>query len=199
MFGLLSSTPSTLIAIGVAAVSFLASCSEPSSESEGSTDSEPLAVTQGSESEGSTDSEPLAVTQGSESEGSTDWGPLAVSQSRGGGDEAVTEGQLKVTDRCVLLEEATGELVLLVWPSGLTQWSATARAVIFQSSSGSEIELTDGDRLKLVGGDASIREASETKEAFLERVAWESAPSEECVTASRWSVTDVSLITSSES
>lgn len=119
----------------------------------------------------------------------TQWGPLAVADS-GYGPEALTAGTMRITDRCVLLDEGD-ESVLLVWPRARTTWGSQDGTVGFVTVSGERAVLRDGDRVTFVGGGSSMREGGIDVDEFLDSVDWVSEPDRDCVDDARWFVGDL--------
>lgn len=111
---------------------------------------------------------------------STMWGPLAVTPSTG--DDARTEGVIRVTPECVLID-ADGELTLLVWPADRTMWDSAAHQVSFRRETGEVLTIGDGESVVLGGGWSSRAQDSE--------VEWIAPPAASCVTPGRWYVSDV--------
>lgn len=111
---------------------------------------------------------------------STTWGPLAVTPSTG--DDARTEGVIRMTPECVLID-ADGELTLLVWPADRTTWDSASREVSFRRGTGDVLTIGDGESVVLGGGWSSRAQDSE--------VDWISPPAASCVTPGRWYVSDV--------
>jgi hypothetical protein len=127
-----------------------------------------------------TTSAPVEVGDGSQ------WGPLAVVRG-GGGDEALIEGTIEITDECVLLDER-GELVLLVWSSDRTEWDEGSASIRFSDLDGSTTTIVDGQTVRLGGGGSSVDEGGLGAEEWLNSVEWLSAPPLNCVTDTRWFV-----------
>lgn len=129
--------------------------------------------------------EPRSSTSG-------EWGPLAVSQLSLGGDTALTEGTLRISDACVLLEGADGSGTLLVWPREQTTWDPSARLIRFQNRDGRVIDLGDGQRVRFGGSGVSFGDAPSgditTWDAWVNRIAWEAEPDPACSADSSWSV-----------
>lgn len=132
------------------------------------------------------------------SEASEAWGPLAVSQLSLGGDTALTEGILRISDRCVLLEGPDGSASLLVWPRGQTTWDASARLIQFKNPDGQVIDLRDGQRVRFGGsgvvfGDPPSGEVT-SRDAWLTGIAWEAEPDPGCSADSSWSVGQAAVV-----
>lgn len=111
---------------------------------------------------------------------SNDWGPLAVTSSTG--DDARTEGVVRVTPECVLIE-ADGQRTILVWPADRTTWDSAAHEISFRRGSGEVLTIGDGQPVVLGGGWSSRAQDSE--------VEWIAPPSASCATPGRWYVSDV--------
>ena len=119
-----------------------------------------------------------------------DWGPLAVVAAPEGGDDALISGTLEIDDRCVLLDEGGGA-VLLVWPSATTTWDSSTSAVSIATPDGQRVALEDGDTATFSGGGSSVAEGGSSVEEFLASTEWVQAPSPGCVTDTRWFVTNL--------
>ena len=115
------------------------------------------------------------------------WGPLAVLESDGY-DLARTEGTIRITDTCVLLENGD-EVALLIWPADRTRWNASDGTIEFETLSGRTVTLASGQRVALGGGGWSAAEASNPDhEALLAGIDWISAPDPACPTDTWWGV-----------
>lgn len=112
------------------------------------------------------------------------------------GDFARMPGVLRLTDRCAMLETATGDLVLLAWPVDETVWRPDTRTVVYLRRSGDAVEVRDGDALVL-GGSGPVFSGPEseglTLEAWIGRLDWVAAPHEDCAAGRSWSIGDVIL------
>lgn len=118
-------------------------------------------------------------------------GPLAVMQMSGGMD-ALTTGVLRVTDWCVLLETAGGELELLVWPADRTRWDAATGTVRFTNPPlGPEFTLQDGQAVSLGGGGDSTDEGGVTAAEWVASIDWVAEPDSSCPMDIRWYVSSV--------
>ncbi|VAW06884.1 hypothetical protein MNBD_ACTINO02-111 [hydrothermal vent metagenome] len=117
------------------------------------------------------------------------WGPLAVVQG-GGGDNALIQGTIVITDECVLLDER-GELVLLVWPSDRTEWDEGSTTVQFIDPNLGLVSIVDGQAVRLGGGGSSVQEGGLGAEEWVNSIEWLSEPSPSCVTDTRWFVSGV--------
>jgi hypothetical protein len=126
---------------------------------------------------------PIEVGDGSQ------WGPLAVVHG-GGGDEALIEGTIMITDECVLLDER-GELVLLVWPSGQTEWDEASASIRFADFDGSTTTIVDGQTVRFSGGGSSVEEGGLGSEEWVNSIAWLWEPVPSCVTDTRWFVSGI--------
>jgi hypothetical protein len=117
----------------------------------------------------------------------TQWGPLAVIPPQDGSDTARTEGTVRITESCVVLETTRG-LVLLVWPAARTAWNAESRTVTFRNEDGSTVSVGEGARLVAGGGGDSNEESGTTTEAWLASTRWVARPAASCPLESRWTV-----------
>ncbi len=113
------------------------------------------------------------------------WGHLAVVPPQDGADTARTEGTLRVTDTCVLLDRPGGP-VLLVWPADRTSWNPGARTIAFSNFDGTPVSAGDGSRVVLGGSGDSKDESGTTTEAWLARTPWVARPADSCPLDSRW-------------
>lgn len=133
----------------------------------------------------------MATTDtGSEpTKGQRDWGPLAVTSARGGDGEALLTGTLRVTNRCVVIEEQ-GEDVLLVWDAEQTTWNPDTRTITFENGDGA-MTVGNGDELRVAGGGSSVDEGGATSEEWAVGMDWVSKPASECLTDRRWFVSHI--------
>lgn len=118
-----------------------------------------------------------------------DWGPLAVVTVSG--DQARTEGTLRITTECVFLEMGEGQ-GLVVWPAGPTRWNAGDRTIAFTNDSGGTVTLASGDVVAF-GGGWSPTESGQDVQEWIDSVAWVQPPDEACLSdiSSAWFVTSV--------
>jgi hypothetical protein len=114
-----------------------------------------------------------------------EWGPMAVSRERVGGDFARTEGVLRISDQCVVLESGgrDGTSDILVWWRDQVRWDPDERRILFQKRDGNVIQLRDGQYVS-AGGSGGRNVA-----AF----DWAAEPDRNCPPHSYWSVGDMSL------
>jgi hypothetical protein len=98
---------------------------------------------------------------------------------------------MRITGKCVFLEEAGGVLALLVWPADRTTWNSDAHAVTFVNQDRSEVTLHDGDRVSLGGGGDSVAESGISGEEWIRQTDWVARPASSCPSDVRWSVADV--------
>lgn len=118
----------------------------------------------------------------------TAWGPLAVLNGPPSGDEALIAGSLQIGDDCVTLEEAGGEMVLLVWPSDGTTWNPESR-VIEYSDGDRTVELSHGEEVAFGGGGDSVDEGGLSASEWIGSVdGWVSEPDRSCPASVRWFV-----------
>jgi hypothetical protein len=98
----------------------------------------------------------LLAACGGGSGGTAEWGPLAVVEDEGtaGGQESGGTGTLRIDDGCVTFEQEGGRELTPVWPSGLTRWDASGRAIVFDVGRRS-VRLVDGD-LITIGGSGEV-------------------------------------------
>lgn len=120
----------------------------------------------------------------------SEWGPLAVSRLSLGGDAALTSGTLRISDDCVMLEDAYESATLLVWPPAQATWDASVRRIWFQNRNGRVIDLGDGQRVSLGGsgmniGDSASGEAT-TWDAWVTGIEWEAEPDPACSADAYW-------------
>lgn len=119
------------------------------------------------------------------------WGPLAVVPPSRAAADALVGGTMRITGKCVFLEEAGGVLALLVWPADRTTWNSDAHAVTFVNQDRSEVTLHDGDRVSLGGGGDSVAESGISGEEWIRQTDWVARPASSCPSDVRWSVADV--------
>lgn len=118
------------------------------------------------------------------------WGPLAVVPPSSAVMEALAAGTLRITDTCVFLEKAGGELELLVWPADRTTWNADARAITLENLDGSAVTFRDGDRVSFGGGD-SVGESGVSGEEWVRQTDWVAPPAPSCPIDAHWYVGEV--------
>lgn len=118
-------------------------------------------------------------------------GPLVVMQMSGGMD-ALNTGVLRITDRCVLLETAGGEIELLVWPAGSTRWDDATGTIHFTNPpAGDEFTLRDGQSVSFGGGGDATAESGVSGAEWAASVDWVAAPDPSCPMEIRWYVSGV--------
>ncbi len=114
------------------------------------------------------------------------WGPLAVIPPQDGADTARTEGTLRITNACVILDTAGGP-VLLLWPADRTAWAAASHTISFANFDGTTVVVGDGMALALGGGGDSSAEGA-APEAWLAETPWVARPALSCPLGVRWTV-----------
>jgi hypothetical protein len=122
-----------------------------------------------------------------ESFATTAWGPVAVVPPQDGADTARTEGTLRITDMCVLLDVAD-DFTLLVWPADRTTWDASARTISFANLDGTIVTVGDGMHVVVGGSGDDEVESGTTSEEWLSRTRWVAPPDVRCPMESRWMV-----------
>lgn len=120
------------------------------------------------------------------------WGPLAVVPPQEGADAARTEGRLRITDVCVLLE-GRGGVSLLVWSANWTAWNPERRTITFSNIDGTIATIEDGDSVVLGGSGGSLAEDGVSAAQWLARTTWESPPAGDCVLDQHWYVGAVEI------
>ena len=86
-----------------------------------------------------------------------EWGPLSVLRGGPTGAEALIDGTLDVSGRCVTLTGG-GDPVLLVWPADGTTWNADSRTIRYDDGD-QVVELSDGEVFAVGGGGGSVAES----------------------------------------
>lgn len=119
-----------------------------------------------------------------------DWGPLAVVPSTGG-DQALSTGVLRITDRCVVLETAGGDSELLVWPADRTRWEAADASIFFSDLAGREVKVADGVEVVFSGGGDATAESGVSGDAWVASTDWVAAPDTSCPKETRWYVGEI--------
>jgi len=122
------------------------------------------------------------------------WGPLAVVPSSNG-DQARTEGTLRITDTCVFVDLG-GTPTLLLWGADRTAWSVESRTVTFDNFDGTVVTVADGDDVVLGGsggGRASEAESGISNEGWVSRTEWVSPPAPSCPLDEWWGVGSVEV------
>lgn len=107
------------------------------------------------------------------------WGPLAVIPPQDGTDLARTEGTLRITDACVVLE-SQGKVTLLFWPADRTTWDGGSRAITFENYDGSVVTVSDGDHVVLGGGGDSEAESGISGQDWVRGMVWVAKPASSC-------------------
>jgi len=130
---------------------------------------------------------PSAATPASTETTTDPWGPLAVVPPTGGVDLSRSEGTLRITDACVLLESGA-ERTLLMWPADRTRWSADTRTIGYLNLDGGAIMIEDGEFTTVGGSGESLEESGLTAEAFVARTPWVKPPAMSCPYSSYWMV-----------
>lgn len=127
-----------------------------------------------------------------------EWGPLAVSRVPTGGNDALTSGVLRISDRCVVLQGSNGVTDLLVWWRDQTRWDQGSRRILFENRDGRVVELHDGQAVSL-GGSGAPLSGEETSiegrswDEWIVAIDWEAEPDPTCRVDSSWSVGEVLL------
>lgn len=115
-------------------------------------------------------------------------GPLALVASTG--DQAVTQGQIRVSGDCVHLV-TRGEEVLLVWPADRAAWNAAEASITVTATDGSEVAMFDGMQVALAGGGWSAAESEADTQDQVAAVSWVVQPEEHCLRDQWWFVSGV--------
>ena len=69
--------------------------------------------------------------------------------------EAYGPGELTVVGDCLFLDSAEAGAILLVWPSGSTEWSGESEAVRFTAAGDSPNVVRVGDTAVVAGGEST--------------------------------------------
>lgn len=85
-----------------------------------------------------------------------EWGPLSVLRGGPTGAEALIEGTVEVSARCVTLTGGR-DPVLLVWPADGTTWNPDADTIRYDDGD-QVVELSDGDAFAVGGGGGTLAE-----------------------------------------
>ena len=136
---------------------------------------------------------PACVTPGGED--TTAWGPLAVVNQPPNGDFARTEGVVRLTDECAMLEVPNGDVLLLVWPADATTWQAESETILYRGFGGGVVEVGDGQEVVLSGsGEPFVGpEVEVTMTEWVAAREWEAAPRVSCAAVQTWSIGEVVL------
>jgi hypothetical protein len=115
-----------------------------------------------------------------------------------GGDMSRTEGVLRLSDNCVVLENANDASELLVWSRERTAWDPGGRRVLLRLLNGSEIALADGQAVAIGGSGRAFSDDPGAREAipwdeWIASVDWVAEPDPACEVDSYWAVGDVSV------
>jgi len=111
------------------------------------------------------------------------------------GDQARTEGTLRITDTCVFVDLG-GTPTLLLWGADRTAWSVESRTVTFDNFDGTTVTVADGDDVVLGGsggGRASEAESGISNEGWVSRTEWVSPPAPSCPLDEWWGVGSVEV------
>ena len=121
---------------------------------------------------------------------------MAVSRIPMGGDLALTTGVIRISESCVLIEDAGGGSALLVWSPDQTKWDPDARQVLFQMPDGRMTGLRDGQPVSLGGsgqalsvdGTAAEEASAEVRswDGFVASIDWAAEPDPSCPVDSYW-------------
>lgn len=130
------------------------------------------------------------------------WGPLAVSVESMVGEIIDTEGVVRLSTACAVLEGADGTSALLVWPrddTAETRWDQETSRIQFRNwSAAAQIEIGDGQAVALSGsGQPFSDDPSEpdvVPQDWIASFDWIAAPDPSCTVDSYWAVSDVTLI-----
>lgn len=120
------------------------------------------------------------------------YGPLAIVSDPPGGEEARTEGVVRMSDACVVLERADGTSALLVWPEGYmaeTRWDPESRRIEFRTwSAESPVDISDGRSVMLIGSGPDP-----IPQDWTESFEWIARPDPSCPADSFFVISDVTL------
>ncbi len=116
-----------------------------------------------------------------------DWGPLAVVPPSDGADTARTEGIVRISAECVVLETGATRS-LLVWPADRTVWHTAESNVSFENFDGKIVTVGDGDNVIVGGSGGSFGKAGKSLEAWLDATGLVARPPGPCDVDEYWYV-----------
>ena len=123
------------------------------------------------------------------------WGPLAVVNQPPNGDFARTEGVMRLTGECAMLEVLNGDVLLLVWPADATTWQPESKTILSRGFGGEVVAVGDGQEVVLSGSGTPFigPEAEMTMAEWVAAREWEAAPRGSCTSDQAWSIGEVAL------
>jgi hypothetical protein len=105
-------------------------------------------------------------------------GPLAIVEPQIGTSDALALGKLVVRDDCVLLDQPSGDRVLVIWLRGSVTWNAGDMSFAVRGPDGEDVTLRDGGDLALTGAGGPIADIEAAG-------SWVARPAASC-TAPEW-------------
>lgn len=83
-----------------------------------------------------------------------DWGPLTVGAGDGKGPAmtASLSGRLSIGTECVTVGKPGALQYTVIWQQGITRWDPARKVIIATTEDGTDVELRDGDTVRLTGG-----------------------------------------------
>lgn len=116
-----------------------------------------------------------------------DWGPMAIVPPQEGTDLALTQGTLRITDSCVVLDGPTGP-TLLYWPADRVRWDPETRAIRFDNADGTFATVQDGANFAAGGRGDSVADGGLPGEDWVNSKPWVVPPDSSCPLERRWGV-----------
>jgi hypothetical protein len=100
--------------------------------------------------------------------------------------DALLEGELLITEKCVYLKDPDDLVFLLVFPADISEWLATDNAIGFTRPPSGTVTIHNGDLVSLGGSSPSPGE-------WVAEIDWIKEPDPSCSTDLGWRVGEVVL------
>lgn len=115
-------------------------------------------------------------------------GPLALVEPQIGTSDALTSGELEITDDCVRIVFPDGTRSLVIWLRGSVAWGGADRSIAVSNPDGSELTLRSGDDVAIggAGGPAATLDSAGS---------WVRRPAETCEAPEWFLAVDARIVT----